>query len=231
MRTKNLILRLIASLVLSATWVSAFLLVSSTSHLARIIGWVFLSGKALMALMTILGIATHPVTGWRIFMGRYQFDTCHFPQGLAQAILRFIWELPQLSLGYCYAQIRNIFGHIKRVDYLGGATYVIDDGRGDFIYKGMSLSCFINIWLTNYVGPNFEHDVRYSFGQILMHEFGHTKDSIRLGWLYLFIVGLPSLISVNIQGERHLHKDLYAEKWANRHAQRYFGIEMYDLKS
>ena len=232
MKKENTLPTLIASIILAATWVGAFLLLFSPLRLGKIFAWIFLGGKGLTILMTLVSLATHPSTGWRLFVGRYLFDQQHLTHGIEQALLRFVWELPQLLLGYCYAQLRNITGHIKRVEYLGGATYAIDDGRGDWCYKGISLSCFINIWLTNTVNTDFEYAVRHSFGQILMHEYGHTKDSLRLGWLYLFIVGLPSLISAYLQGIRgHRHKDLYAEKWANRHAQRYFGEKIHDLEA
>lgn len=231
MRKKNLFPTIIASIMLAATWSMAFVLIFSPYHIGHIFAWLFFGGKMLMILMTLISLATHPTTGWRLFVGRYLFDQQHLAHGIEQAFLRSVWELPQLLLGYCYAQLRNITGHIKKVEYLGGVTYAIDDGRGDHIYKGMSLSCFINVWLTCPLGTDFEHSVRHSCGQILMHEYGHTKDSLRLGWLYLFIVGLPSLISVSLQGiGKHRHKDLYAEKWADRHAQRYFGERIHDLE-
>lgn len=41
------------------------------------------------------------------------------------------------------------------------------------------------------------------------HEYGHQKQSLKLGWLYLFIIGLPSF-TFNI-GDRIFHK-----KWQIR---------------
>ena len=37
----------------------------------------------------------------------------------------------------------------------------------------------------------------YHSEQTLKHEYGHTKQSLIFGWLYLFVIGLPS-ISMNI---------------------------------
>ena len=56
--------------------------------------------------------------------------------------------------------------------------------------------------------------------QICMHEFGHTVDSQRFGWAYLFVIGLPSLLSAMGKGN---HNFFWTETRANLHAKRYFG--------
>ena len=55
----------------------------------------------------------------------------------------------------------------------------------------------------------------------IMHEFGHQKQSFILGWLYLPIIGLPSLIWANCFGNyRKKHNvsyySFYTEKIANK---------------
>lgn len=55
----------------------------------------------------------------------------------------------------------------------------------------------------------------------LKHEQGHTKQSYILGWLYLPVIALPSLIWAGCFGRyRKKHKisyyDFYTEKWANK---------------
>lgn len=57
--------------------------------------------------------------------------------------------------------------------------------------------------------------------ETLKHEKGHTKQSYILGWLYLIIIGLPSLIWCNCCDEyRRKHKvsyySFYTERWANK---------------
>ena len=59
-----------------------------------------------------------------------------------------------------------------------------------------------------------------------MHETGHTIQSLYLGWLYLLVIGIPSLIWAGCFGKyRRKHNisyyDFYTEKWANKLA----GIE------
>lgn len=183
-------------------------------------------------MITLLSFLRSPVFAWRILRGLFVFDLDHGAHGLAQALLRFFWELPQVLVGYAVAQWRNVLGRVNRVEYLGGVTFVVAQGQCDGINMGMSLGCYVNIWLSGTMGRDFEYEVRYSFGQIFMHEFGHTIDSLRLGWIYLIAVGLPSLISVKLEGFRgHRHKNLYAERWADINAQHYFKIPITDLKS
>ena len=57
---------------------------------------------------------------------------------------------------------------------------------------------------------------------ILMHEYGHTVQSMILGPLFIPLIGIPSLIwasSNKLKNYRNRHHisyyDLYTEKWAN----------------
>lgn len=53
---------------------------------------------------------------------------------------------------------------------------------------------------------------------IKRYEYGHTKQSMLLGPLYLKLVGLPSLIGCVVQdipGSHHEHKNEWYEVWAN----------------
>lgn len=56
---------------------------------------------------------------------------------------------------------------------------------------------------------------------VLKHEQGHRVQSRRLGWLYLLIVGLPSIIwAVCFEEYRKRHNisydAFYTERWANK---------------
>ena len=57
--------------------------------------------------------------------------------------------------------------------------------------------------------------------KVLKHEKGHTRQSYILGWLYLIVIGLPSLIWASCFGwYREKYKvsyySFYSEKWANK---------------
>ncbi len=62
---------------------------------------------------------------------------------------------------------------------------------------------------------------KYSGNELsIKHEYGHSVQSMRLGWLYLFVVGLPSIMRILVWRMRKL-KSLdyykgYPENWANK---------------
>lgn len=49
-----------------------------------------------------------------------------------------------------------------------------------------------------------------------MHELGHVKQSHMLGWLYLIIIGLPSILWAWLGDEDKCYYSFYTEKGANQ---------------
>ena len=139
----------------------------------------------------------------------------HFGR-LWQLFLRFTWELPQTLIGWFYSVMRALAGQVDCVVVFDGITFVT---KKDCKYSmGVSLGTFVGLWAGSWMKGEGE---RYVLGnQICMHEFGHTVDSRRFGWLYLLIIGLPSLLNALGKGD---HNVFWTETRANRHAKRYFG--------
>ena len=215
---------IVAIALISATWVAAILLLLSDTVAGRLVAYVFLAAKGAAVVLSMLAMLRSRRLAWQVFCGRYRFDS-HRIHGLSQAVTRFTWELPQLFLGYMIAQLRVLCGNVDRVDTLGGVTYVTCCHRKDHAYTGMSMGCFVQMWLPVEIKPDFEHYARRYAGKMLLHEYGHTFDSQLWGWLYLPVVGLPSLVSqwIELAGLfHHRHDNLYAERWANRHAAKRF---------
>lgn len=110
-------------------------------------------------------------------------------------ILLYFWQLPQ-----------NIFGQIFLVFIKGEKKHQI--GNIKFYYAknfkgGISLGDYIII------GYIHEKSVK--------HEYGHCIQSKILGWLYLIIIGLPSLIHAGLcKCKKHSYYDFFTEKWANK---------------
>jgi hypothetical protein len=61
--------------------------------------------------------------------------------------------------------------------------------------------------------------------RLLRHEYGHTRQSRRLGWLYLVVVGLPSVsmaaysrvaARLGRPGPARRYYDRFPENWADR---------------
>lgn len=109
----------------------------------------------------------------------------------------FLWCLPQNLLGLAVM----IFTGAKRV----GDHYHYKLTGGS-----VSLGEFI------FLAPYDWDDQR-----VLNHERGHREQSRRLGWLYLPLVGIPSVIwQVCFRSYRSNHGvdyyDFYTERWADR---------------
>jgi hypothetical protein len=86
------------------------------------------------------------------------------------------------------------------------------------------------------VGDHYEYDIKsgsISLGEyiflcpahkddatVLKHEQGHMKQSRMLGWLYLLVIGIPSIVWARcFEWYRAAHGisyyDFYTEKWAD----------------
>lgn len=153
----------------------------------------------------------------QINQGLFRTDSKRAVLGrLWQLFSRFTWELPQTFVGWFYSVGRALVGQIDRVDTFGGITFVT---KKNYKYgMGVSLGTYVDLWASSWMQGEEE---RYILGnQICMHEFGHTADSQRFGWLYLPVIGLPSLLSAFGKGN---HNVFWTETRANRHAKRYFG--------
>ena len=152
----------------------------------------------------------------QITRGLFLTDSKRLPFGRVwQLLSRFTWELPQTLVGWLYTLFRALAGQVDRVDTFGGVTFATkkDNKYG----MGVSLGTFVDLWASSWMQGEGE---RYILGnQICMHEFGHTADSRRFGWLYLPFVGLPSLLNAIGKGD---HNVFWTEIRANRHAKRYF---------
>ncbi len=68
---------------------------------------------------------------------------------------------------------------------------------------------------------------------LIMHEYGHSVQSMILGPLYLPIIGIPSLIWCNVpyfdrkrQREKISYYSFYPEKWANSISNRITGEQI-----
>lgn len=112
------------------------------------------------------------------------------------SVLMFLWMLPQ-----------NVLGLILRCVYKGE----------DIEYKDakvrVSNSMLGGISLGRYIIVNKTSQIR--------HEYGHCIQSKYLGWLYLLVIGLPSIVWAMVYGSiiprtADGYYRFYTEKWAER---------------
>lgn len=126
-------------------------------------------------------------------------------------ILFFLWELPQNLLGFVLFQFYSVGCQCMVTPYGGARILYSERMRG-----GISLG--------RYIVLPWKYRTAYGRGSYIemthKHEYGHTVQSRRLGWLYLVVVGLPSVTWAwahstfrKLRGISYY--DFYTERWAD----------------
>ena len=113
--------------------------------------------------------------------------------------LLFLWQLPQ-----------NLVGLLLRLIYKG-----YDDKTNGIIVR-RSLKMSGGISLGRYIIVN-----QFSKDKTIYHELGHCKQSKYLGWLYLLVIGIPSIVWAGLYGKvikptANGYYKFYTEKWADK---------------
>lgn len=134
-------------------------------------------------------------------------------------LLNFTWGILQNIIGFIFmlSQPKDC----KRINFFGSVCTL---HHGD--WGGISLGIFICV--------NGNRDEKWT-NETLVHEFGHCVQSMLLGPLYIFLIGIPSFIWCNSKKYITLRKekavsyfDFYPEKWANRLGERITGLKAPD---
>ena len=110
------------------------------------------------------------------------------------------------TLLYIHQLPQNLVGVVLRLIHKGTDTEYNDAlvRRSQTMQGGISLGRYI---IVN----------RYASRKTIMHEYGHCRQSQMLGWLYLIVVGLPSILHAAIcRCKRHSYYDYWCEKWADK---------------
>jgi len=159
----------------------------------------------------------------KLFLGNFYLEN-NWIGGVWQGFSRHTWEMLQTFVGQAYSQGRNLSSDVDRVDYFDGATFATNENAGSD--WGVTIGNYININNSGTITGNFDDYVITH--PMYMHEYGHTIDGRAWGPLYLFGVGLPSLISASSKEMSAAYPYLYKhdvrpyEKMANTKAERYF---------
>lgn len=129
----------------------------------------------------------------------------NFTKVALYVIIQWSWGFIQSLLGLI---MLISFRHCKRVFY-HGSILVYHDGK----FGGISLGMFIFV---NSARPN-----EWVRGAVV-HEYGHTIQSLILGPFYLFVIGIPSSVWCNNKKYIKLREEkgvsyykFYPEKYAN----------------
>lgn len=115
--------------------------------------------------------------------------------------LKFIWQFPQNLIALIYREYLDGKGMILVIEYYKGVIiyytkYTVGNiSLGDSIFISATAS-----------------------GRIIKHEWGHTKQSLILGPLYLIVIGIPSIIWASVHKKiapDTSYFNFFTEKWAD----------------
>ena len=120
-------------------------------------------------------------------------------------IILYIWQLPQNLLGLLLLAFHRLLGGEYRIEKRDVCVvYRMSSMRG-------GISCGRYIIVSYYMSE-----------KNVLHELGHAVDSRKFGWLYLFIIGLPSLYwAMTYRGDNVG----YFSFWTERRADGYYNIK------
>lgn len=117
-------------------------------------------------------------------------------------VLKFIWQLPQLLAAFIYYL------------YLSSTEDILHtNSYGEVVIWHKRRSCG-SVTLGNHIFLSPRAAER-----TVKHEYGHTRQSLILGPLYLIVIGIPSIIWAAIHKTIAPDKDydwFYTEAWANK---------------
>ena len=117
--------------------------------------------------------------------------------------LLVLWELPQLLLASLFYLILKP----KITDYF--------EYRGVKVYFVKSFPGGISLAFMIFLDEIYKGNINS-----VKHEYGHTLQSLYIGWLYLVVIGIPSLIRAIVWKKFKLEDKKYylgyPENWANR---------------
>lgn len=143
---------------------------------------------------------------------RLIFKLMESPIGLV--LLKF-WQLPQSVIGtivqYVYMHMKGDKVQVGMPLVNSHPQYLIAAVFSSRMQGGISLGDTITL----------PHSYSYT---TLVHEKGHCLQSLLLGWFYLPIIGIPSILWASWHTLTKSKRDYYSfftERWANKLADKY----------
>lgn len=122
---------------------------------------------------------------------------------IVKFLVKYVWQFPQMLAAWIWYLIRR--------KYIEGIT----EGKYYTIYRGTNkggITLGDKIFLTDRYHGEY-------LSLVIAHESGHVIQSKYLGPLYLFVIGIPSIIWASIHkviAPRKSYYWFYTEKWANK---------------
>jgi hypothetical protein len=123
-------------------------------------------------------------------------------------IVFILWQLPQTVVAGFLAGFCFVTGMVVKTGCFidSDVIYLRVLQKGHIL--GFTLGRFI------FVSAEKCHTGDEHTYKVLKHEYGHVLQSRYLGWFYLLVIALPSVIVTGISGR--LAERMYMERWADK---------------
>lgn len=152
-------------------------------------------------------------------MKKFLYVLTQLTWGFFQSLLGFFYMLK-------YRKCRHEWYHGAYVTYFTGWAGGISLGM--FVFVGETTEDLNKAYIKKY-NKCYTKEIQQA---VQVHEYGHTIQSLILGPLYLFVIGLPSIIWAKTpkfvkyrQETGTKYCSLYCEKWANTLGRKITGLE------
>lgn len=144
---------------------------------------------------------------------------------------------------YCIAQCT--WGILQTM--LGFVVFLMHYKNKHFCYHGaiitvwepktsVSLGLFVFVTSEPYFAKKYEGEINTEelSNRLLVHEYGHTIQSLILGPLYLIVIGIPSTLWGFLGGKKRRDEQVpygafFTEKWANQLGEQVTGEKSIDM--
>lgn len=144
-------------------------------------------------------------------------------KGILYGIVQCTWGILQTMLGFVIFLMHYKNKHF----FYHGAIITVWEPQ-----SSMSLGLFVFVTSEPYFVKKFEGRISAEelSNRLLVHEYGHTIQSLILGPLYLIVIGIPSTLWGFLGGKKRRNEQVpygafFTEKWANQLGERVTGEE------
>ncbi len=142
----------------------------------------------------------------------------------------FLYKLLQCTWGFLQTLVGFFvfLTHAKKPHFwYHGAVITVWDKQ-----SSVSLGLFVFVASKPFFAKKYSGSIseKESWNRLLVHEYGHTIQSLVLGPLYLIIIGIPSALWASLGKRKRREKQIpygafFTEKWANLLGERVTGEE------
>lgn len=151
--------------------------------------------------------------------------------------MRILARILYISFQLTWGFIQNVCGFIVFLFNIRGEHFFYHGAIGTVWKQQNSMSMGMFIFIDKVLlerGENPKDNPDSDFNKTIVHEYGHTLQSVLLGPLYLLIISAPSGLWCNLpacekyrQNKKVSYQRFYPERWANSWGEKITGGKAY----